>query len=67
MIADKLKAAGNNVTHQIYPGVSHEFFGLDAVVAKASQALDLAVAQLRKGWDPVSGKIEATVGAGLKK
>jgi acetyl esterase/lipase len=67
MIADKLKAAGNNVTHQVYPGVTHEFFGMDAVVAKAGQAQDFAVAQLWKGWGPVTGEIEVTIGAGLKK
>jgi acetyl esterase len=42
MIGDKLKAAGNNVTHQVYPGVTYEFFGMDAVVAKAGQAQDFA-------------------------
>jgi acetyl esterase len=67
MIADKLKAAGNNVTHRVYPGVTHEFFGMDAVVAKASQAQDFAVAQLWKGWEPVTGEIEGTTGAPLKR
>jgi acetyl esterase len=67
MIADKLKAAGNNVTHQVYPGVTHEFFGMDAVVAKAGEAQDFAVAQLAKGWGNVSGKIDAVVGAPLKQ
>jgi acetyl esterase len=66
MLADKLKAAGNKVTHQVYPGVTHEFFGMDAVVAKASQAQDFAVAQLWKGWGPVTGET-STIGAGLKK
>jgi hypothetical protein len=42
MIGDKLKAVGNNVTHQVYPGVTYEFFGMDAVVAKAGQAQDFA-------------------------
>jgi acetyl esterase len=67
MIADKLKAAGNNVAHQVYQGVTHEFFGTDAVVAKAGEAQDFAVAQLRKGWDPVSGKVEATVSQLLRE
>jgi acetyl esterase len=67
IIADKLKAAGNNVTHQVYPGVTHEFFGMDAVVAKAGQAQDFAVAQLWKGWGPVTGKIDAVIGAPLEK
>jgi acetyl esterase len=48
MLTDKLKAAGNDVTHKIYAGVTHEFFGMDAVVAKAREAQDFAVAQLQK-------------------
>jgi acetyl esterase len=67
MLTDKLKAAGNNVTHQVYSGVTHEFFGMDAVVAKAAQAQDFAVAQLAKGWGPVDGKIEGVVGAKIKE
>ncbi len=30
--ADKLKAAGVPVTHKLYKGVTHEFFGMGAVV-----------------------------------
>jgi acetyl esterase len=56
-LADKLKAAGNNVTHKVYSGVTHEFFGMDAVVAKAGEAQDFAVAQLWKGLGPVTGTI----------
>jgi acetyl esterase len=44
MLADKLKAAGNDVTHKVFAGVTHEFFGMDAVVAKAGEAQDFAVA-----------------------
>jgi len=47
MLVEKLKAAGNKVTHQLYTGVTHEFFGMDAVVAKAREAQDFAVAQLK--------------------
>lgn len=54
MLEEKLKAAGNDVTHKIYPGVTHEFFGMDAVVAKAADAQDFAVAQLKKGFDAPS-------------
>ncbi len=50
MLADKMKAAGNDVTHKLYTGVTHEFFGMDAVVAKAREAQDFAVAQLQKGF-----------------
>lgn len=50
MLAEKMKAAGNDVTHKIYTGVTHEFFGMDAVVSKAREAQDFAVAQLQKGF-----------------
>ncbi len=50
MLADKLKAAGNAVTHKVYNGVTHEFFGMDAVVAKAAEAQDLAVTQLKQAF-----------------
>ena len=45
MIVEKLKAAGVETTHQLYPGVTHEFFGMDAVVAKA-----LAASQITTGF-----------------
>lgn len=63
MLADKMKAAGNDVTHKLYTGVTHEFFGMDAVVAKAKEAQDFAVAQLQKGF----AMSPNTVGAGAAK
>ena len=50
MLAEKMKAAGVDVTQKTYSGVTHEFFGMDAVVAKAKEAQDLAVSQLKKGF-----------------
>jgi acetyl esterase/lipase len=50
MLADKLKAAGNSVTHKVYNGVTHEFFGMDAVVAKAAEAQVLAAQQLQQAF-----------------
>ena len=50
MLVEKLKGAGVETTHQLYTGVTHEFFGMDAVVAKAGQAQDFAVQQLKKGF-----------------
>ena len=50
LLTEKLKADGNDVTHKVYSGVTHEFFGMDAVVAKAKEAQDFAVAQLQKGF-----------------
>ena len=65
MLTDKLKAGGNNVIHKVYSGVTHEFFGMDAVVAKAGEAQDFAVAQLWKGFSPATGEIEGTVGRAI--
>lgn len=38
MLESKLKAAGVTVERKVYPGVTHEFFGMGAVVAKAKEA-----------------------------
>lgn len=38
MLESKLKAAGVTVSRKVYPGVTHEFFGMGAVVAKAKDA-----------------------------
>ena len=40
--AEKLKAAGVPVTYKMYPGVTHEFFGMGAVVDEAKEAEQLA-------------------------
>lgn len=50
LIVEKLKAAGVATEHKLYIGVTHEFFGMDAVVAKAKEAQDFAAAQLKKGF-----------------
>ncbi len=46
----KLKAAGNTVTRTLYPGVTHEFFGMYATVAKAQSAMQLAARALRTAF-----------------
>ena len=38
MLESKLKAAGVTVSRKVYSGVTHEFFGMGAVVAKAKDA-----------------------------
>ena len=48
--AEKLRAAGVPVTLQRYDGVTHEFFGMGAVVDKAKQAQQLAAQQLRAAF-----------------
>nr|WP_197064297.1 alpha/beta hydrolase [Methylobacterium sp. ZNC0032] len=50
MIVEKLKANGVATEHKLYSGVTHEFFGMDAVVAKAKEAQDFAVMQIKKGF-----------------
>jgi acetyl esterase len=42
-----LRAAGVSVERQLYSGVTHEFFGTAAVVAKAQQAQEYAGARLK--------------------
>jgi acetyl esterase len=49
-LADKLKAAGSQVTYQNFEGVTHEFFGMDAVVADAAKAQDLAARDLKEAF-----------------
>ena len=44
---DKLKAAGVPVQYQLYTSVTHEFFGLGALVPEAKQAEDFAAQQLK--------------------
>lgn len=47
LLVEKLRAAGVETTYQPYEGVTHEFFGMDAVVADAASAQDLAARNLR--------------------
>ena len=50
MLADKLKAAGVAVQYRDYQGVTHEFFGMGNVVAKAKEAQEAAIADLRAAF-----------------
>jgi acetyl esterase/lipase len=49
-LAAKLTAAGVPVQHQLYTGVTHEFFGADAVLTKAKQAQSFVGEQLRAAF-----------------
>ena len=51
MLADKLKAAGSEVNHADYEGVTHEFFGMAFVVSDAAAAQSKAAADLRDAFD----------------
>lgn len=48
--ADKLKAAGVKVGHTNYDGVTHEFFGMGAVVDTAKEAVGKAAEGLKGGF-----------------
>jgi acetyl esterase len=46
-LAEKLEAAGSDVTYENYDGVTHEFFGMAAVVDDAKSAQKLAADELQ--------------------
>ncbi len=48
--AAKLKAAGVPVTQQTFPGVTHEFFGMGAVVDKSKEAVKVAADALKTAF-----------------
>ena len=52
MLAQKLSAAGVPVAQQTFPGVTHEFFGMGAVVGQAKQAEDFAAMRLKASFTP---------------
>jgi acetyl esterase/lipase len=49
-LAHRLRDAGNRVTNTIYPGTTHEFFGMALVVKAAAEAQALAAARLREAF-----------------
>ncbi len=51
MLADKLKAAGVTVNYRNYDGVTHEFFGMAAVVPEAKDAQLFAIADLKNAFN----------------
>ena len=48
MLADKMQAAGVPVVRQLYIGVTHEFFGMAAVIPEAKAAQALAAQRLKE-------------------
>ncbi|MET0499717.1 MAG: alpha/beta hydrolase fold domain-containing protein [Steroidobacteraceae bacterium] len=54
LLADKLSAAGVKTTYKNYDGVTHEFFGMGAVVKDAAAAQDAAAGDLRKAFTPAA-------------
>lgn len=54
-LGEKLKAAGVATMMQNFEGVTHEFFGMDAVVKEAVPAQDFAAQQLTKSFGSTQG------------
>lgn len=50
LLAKRLEAAGVNVAARNYDGVTHEFFGMGAVVDKAKDAVQFAAMGLKRGF-----------------
>jgi acetyl esterase len=50
MLTTKLKAAGVTVDHKLYKGVTHEFFGMGALVPDAKDAMAYAASQLKSAF-----------------
>lgn len=48
LLARALTRAGVNTVRKVYPGTTHEFFGMDAAVASAKAAQAFAGAELKK-------------------
>jgi acetyl esterase/lipase len=49
-LAERLRAAGVATEQRTFPGVAHEFFGMGAVVDKATDAQTMAGNALKKGF-----------------
>ena len=52
LLAKKLRDAGVSVEQKTFDGVTHEFFGMGAVVDKAMQAEQMAADALKKAFGP---------------
>ena len=50
LLAGKLKAANVKTTYELYNGVTHEFFGMAAVVPQAKEAQALAAGKLKSAF-----------------
>lgn len=50
LLSEKLKDAGVDVKYKLYDGVTHEFFGMAAVVPNAKDAQELAADELKSAF-----------------
>lgn len=55
IMAERLAAAGVEVDQMTFDGVTHEFFGMGAVVLQAQDAVDMATANLREAFGEAGG------------
>jgi acetyl esterase/lipase len=53
LLGNKLRETQTKLQIKDYPGVTHEFFGMGAVVAKAGDAMSFAARELRNSFDAV--------------
>jgi acetyl esterase len=51
LLLEKLKAAGVETDYELYDGVTHEFFGMAAVVPQAKDAQSLASRKLKSAFE----------------
>ena len=51
LLTEKLKDAGVEVDYKLYDGVTHEFFGMAAVVPDAKDAQAMAARKLKNSFD----------------
>lgn len=56
MLAEKLKAAGVDVDFKNYTGVTHEFFGMGAVLDESKDATKFAAKNLMEAFSDAGGK-----------
>ena len=59
-LAQKLRAVGVPVEQKTYPGVTHEFFGMGAVVDNAKSAEQMAADALRKAFSDAEASRSAS-------
>ena len=50
-LEEKLRQAGVEVVREVYPGVTHEFFGMAAVLEQAVEAQEFAVKHLKRSFE----------------
>lgn len=50
LLANKLRVAGVMTKRELYTGVTHEVFGMDAAVAAAAKAQDFAAQELKAAF-----------------